>query len=203
MLYIQRKPLIPISVKGFNLNAPPTYPCNILADIDLKGMYNEYIQRVFDFVAKFPPAMAASTGNQSYIIFNTSSTILWGILIRDLFLEILESGLSDVQKALALIAHSILSNSYTYWSNVYNNTGGSNAWYLYINGIIGNVNDIDWRQLIQQDIKGGLLGAVNALNNNLDNIDGSLIIGAAASGMASSAEDLLLQLTIINGYDPA
>ena len=88
---------------------------------------------------------------------------------------------------MALIAISMLYNSYTYWQGVYANTGttGQTEWYTYITDLVSNVNLLNWRQIIQQNIKGALAGAVAGNSNNLNNIDGSLIIGAASAGMAT------------------
>lgn len=181
----------PLSVKGFNVTVNPT---DTLIDIDLDSCYNEYIQKAFSYIDSFPPTEGANTAETSYVIFNADYADQFNLDMNNLLDAILDSGLPPNQMALALIALAILNSSYAYWKNAYNNGGGGgSSWYTFITGLVSSITDLNWREVIQQDIKGALQGAVAANRNNLNNISGSRIIGAAAAGMSASAQNVVLQ----------
>ena len=123
--------------------------------------------------------------------------------INNLLNEIMDSGLSDEQKILPLVGLGVLQSSYFYWQKAYFNSGGSNAWYTYITAALADIKDINWRQVIQQDIKGALIGAIAGGINNPDNLTGGIIIGAATAGMAASAQDIIFQVGFTQVVDPA
>lgn len=193
----------PVSVIGQNTAVDA---CDSLSDIDFGGRFNEYIQRAFDLVDILPPLLNASTKGKSYVIFGTIDVDFESkeyLLLND----ILTSGLPTHQQILPLIALAVFSSSFRCWKDVYNNTGGPAAsWYSYITGEIADIKDIDWRQLIQQDIKGALAGACAGVVGYIEaglpvlemNRDYNLC--AAAGGMAASGQNLFLQVKIIKEY---
>ena len=206
-LTFAKQSILPITTKGYNvaINAQ-----NNLLGVDLNGGYNMYVQKVFSFIDSFPPSIAANTMEQSFVIFGDNNSETFDIyqsqfLIRynNLLNEIMDSGLPEEQKVLPLVGMAVLLNSYFYWQKAFFNTGGSNAWHTFIVAAIADVKDINWRQVIQQDIKGAMIGAVAGGKTNPTNLNGGIVIGAAAAGMAASAQDVVLQANFISVYDPA
>lgn len=188
------------SVEGYNVAIDAT---DNLSGVNPAAQSNELVQKVFALLDSFPAVVAGNTREKSFAIFKTDEDAFkWKL--KDLLYEILHSGLPAEQQILPLVAHAILSKSYSFWKDVYLNQGIGSQWHTYISGSIASMDEIDWRQLIQQDIKGAVQGSSTALQSGFfifGNYNMALLAGAAA-GMAASAQNAVLQTAFIAGYAP-
>ena len=201
-----KQSVLPMAVLGSNMAVDAK---NSIEGLDLNGGDNMYVQKALSLIECFPPSVSANTVEKSYAIFGDNNSETMDLYqqqfltkTNDLLNSILDSGLPAEQQILPLVAHSVLMGSYRYWQKVYFNDGGSNAWYAYITNIIADIKDINWRQVIMQDIKGALAGAVAGGLNNPDNLNGGITIGAAVAGMAASAQDIVYQTGFTEVFDP-
>lgn len=150
-----------------------------------------YLYKVWNFVGDFRKYAYSSDGNN---IFTTTEDDEFNGAITELENEIMDSSLIEDHKILPLVACAVLRNSYTYWYDAYNNTGGANDWYTWITSTIGGIqkSELHWKGILQNDLAGAVIGAVEAFING-DNFQ-SIIIGGAAGSITTSVKELSVQI---------
>ncbi|OFX28192.1 MAG: hypothetical protein A2X08_10440 [Bacteroidetes bacterium GWA2_32_17] len=159
-----------------------------LDSLEISKEAKDLVKKIYLFSTYFQKYAYTSDKN----IFNYSSEA-GGILI-ELNEEIQNAKISVDQKILPQIALTILQYTFNYWTYVYTNYGGSNAWYTYLLTTIGGfeLSEIDWRKILSRSIAGGICGAINGFVNDDD--FQSITIGAAAGAATSSAIEVAEQI---------
>lgn len=163
-----------------------------VAGLEVADEVKVYLNKIWDYVDKFHKYAYNSDNNN---IFTSDYSSEFRGVLNDLANEVWNSSLQKDQKILPQVAIAVLRDSYTYWYNVYNDTGGDySTWYDWIVTTVEGVqvSDLDWKNILKSDLAGAVIGAVEAFTNKDD--FQSIVIGAAAGSIAASTKELSMQM---------
>ncbi|OFX28193.1 MAG: hypothetical protein A2X08_10445 [Bacteroidetes bacterium GWA2_32_17] len=159
-----------------------------ISSLEISDEAKKWLIKVANFMDQFQKYAYISDKN----IFNFS--LEFNGSVEELEDEILNSGLSEDRQILPLIGLAVLKSSYVYWKAVYENTGGSNAWFTWITATIGGieVSEMDWKAVLKSDVKGAIVGSVQAFVNK--ETFQSIVVGGAAGSIATATKEISVQV---------